>query len=290
MAALTLGLALLFAARPVMAETLAPIPPLTRHVIDQAGLLQPAQAEQLDQQLAQLEKAHGSQIAVLIVPTTQPEAIEQYSIRVFDAWKLGRKKLNDGILILVATQDRQLRIDTGYGLEGAIPDATAKRIVAEIIAPQFRAGNPLGGLTAAVDQIEKLIAGEQLPPAARQDWQGEGGGQGQFAELLVIGIVAATIIGGVLSLVLGRFFGGLATGGVVGFIAWFMVGSLFAGVAAAIMVFLYVLASGGRGGAIGGGWGGGGFSGGGWGSGGGSGGWGGGGGGSAGGGGASGQW
>jgi len=285
------ALAMALAPQLTMAETLASIPALTRHVVDQAGLLQPAQVEELDQRLAQFEKKHGSQIAVLMVPTTQPEAIEQYSIRVFDAWKLGRKQLNDGILILVATQDRKLRIDTGYGLEGAIPDAVAKRIVAETIAPQFRAGNPLGGLTAAVDQIEKLIAGEQLPPAARQGGRGEGGGQGQFAELLVIGIVAATIIGGVLSLILGRFFGGLATGGVVGFIAWLMVGSLLAGVAAAIMVFLYVLASGGRGGSTRGGWGGGGgFPGGGWGGGGSSGGWGGGGGGSAGGGGASGQW
>lgn len=280
---LTMGLAPL----SVRADTLVPVPPLTRHVVDQAGLLQPTQAEDLDQRLWQFEKAHGSQIAVLIVPTTQPESIEEYSIRVFDAWKLGSKQHNDGILILIATQDRKLRIDTGYGLEGAIPDVIAKRVVTEIIAPQFRAGNPLAGLIGGVEQIEKLIAGEQLPPAARRSGQG---GQGQFAELLVIGIVAATIVGGVLSLILGRFFGSLVTGGVVGFIAWLMVGSLFAGVAAAVMVFLYVLASGGRGGSSRGGWGGGGglSSGGGWG--GGSGSWGGGGGGSAGGGGASGQW
>ena len=203
--ALALGLA------PVMAlaDALVPVPPLIRHVVDQAGLLQPAQAEELDQRLWQFEKAHGSQIAVLIVPTTQPESIEQYSIRVFDAWKLGRKQHNDGILMVVATQDRKLRIDTGYGLEGAIPDAIAKRIVAEIITPQFRAGNPLGGLLGGVEQIEKLIAGEQLPPAASQ---GKQDGQEPFAEFLVIGIVAATIIGSVLSLILGRFFGSLATG------------------------------------------------------------------------------
>jgi len=270
-----------------MADSLVPVPPLTRHVVDQAGLLQPAQAEDLDRRLWQFEKTHGSQIAVLIVTTTQPESIEQYSIRVFDAWHLGRKQQNDGILILVATQDRKLRIDTGYGLEGVIPDAIAKRVVSEIIAPQFRAGNPLGGLIAGVEQIEKLIAGEHLPPAASQGGQD---GQGQFAELLVVGIVAATIVGGVLSLILGRFFGSLATAGVVGFIAWFMVGSLFAGIATAVMVFLYVLAGGGRGGPARGGWGG---WGGGWGGGGGfptGGGWGGGGGGSAGGGGASGQW
>ncbi len=283
------ALAIALAPASVMADALVPVPPLTRHVVDQAGLLQPTQAEDLDRRLGQFEKAHGSQIAVLIVTTTQPESIEEYSIRVFDAWKLGRRQHNDGILIVAATQDRKLRIDTGYGLEGAIPDAIAKRVVTETIAPQFRAGNPLGGLIGGVEQIEKLIVGEQLPPAASRSGQVGQGGQGQLAELLVIGIVAATIVGGVLSLILGRFFGGLATGGVVGFIAWLMVGSLIAGVAAAIMVFLYVLASGGRGGSSRGGWGGGGGfpTGGGWG--GGSGGWGGGGG-SAGGGGASGQW
>lgn len=283
--ALALGLAPMMA----LADALVTVPPLTRHVVDQAGLLQPAQAEELDQRLWQFEKTHGSQIAVLIVPTTQPESIEQYSIRVFDAWKLGRKQHNDGILLVVATQDRKLRIDTGYGLEGAIPDAIAKRVVAEIITPQFRAGNPLGGLIGGVEQIEKLIAGEQLPPAKNRRGEVGNGGQGQFSELLVLGIVAATIIGSVLSLILGRFFGSLATGGVVGFMAWLMVGSSFAAIGAAVLVFLYVLVTGGRGGSSRGGWGGGGFpTGGSWG--GGSGSWGGGGGGSAGGGGASGQW
>ena len=293
LASLAMGLALLLAPQPVMADTLAPIPPLTRHVVDQASLLQPAQAEELDQRLARFEKTHGSQIAVLIVTTTQPEAIEQYSIRVFDAWKLGRRQFNDGILILVATQDRKLRIDTGYGLEGAIPDAIAKRVVSEVIAPQFRGGNPLDGLLGGVEQIEKLILGEKLPPASQRSGKAGNGGQGQFAELLVIGIVAATIVGGVLSLILGRFFGSLATGGVVGFLAWLMVGSLFAAIGATVLVFIYVLATGGRGGIGLGGWGGGGRfpTGGGWGGGSSSGGsWGGGGGGSAGGGGASGQW
>ena len=292
---LTLGLTLAPALALAVADSLVPVPPLTRHVVDQAGLLQPSQADALERRLWDFEKAHGSQIAVLIVPTTLPESIEQYSIRVFDAWKLGRKQHNDGILIVVATQDRILRIDTGYGLEGAIPDAIAKRIVSETIVPRFRDGKPLEGLILGVEQIEKLIAGEQLPPAKSKAGTGEGG-QGRLSELLVVGIIAATIIGGVLSLILGRIFGSLATGGVVGFIAWIMAGSLFVSAATAIMVFLYVLVSGGRGGRGGigrggwGGWGGGGGfpHGGGWG--GGSGEWGGGGGGSAGGGGASGRW
>lgn len=266
------------------------VPPLTGHVVDQAGLLQAAQAAALTSRLRQFEQQRGSQIVVLIVPTVQPESIEQYSIRVFDTWKIGRKQNNDGILILVAVRDHKLRIDTGYGLEGAIPDAVAKRIVAETIAPQFRAGDPYAGLLAGIGQIIKLVEGEQLPPAEHR--QNAQGGQGQFGELLVMGIVAASIIGGVLSLVLGRFFGGLATAGIVAAIAWLMTASLIVMTASSILVFLYVLVTAGRGGSSLGGWGGGhggvgGWGGGGWSSGGGS--WGGGGG-SAGGGGASGEW
>ncbi len=272
------------AAAAAPGNELQAVPPLTRHLVDDAGLLKAGEAAQLDQRLMQFEQRRGSQIAVLIVPSTAPETIEQYSIRVFDAWKLGRKSVNDGILITVAAQDHRLRIDAGYGLEGAIPDAVARRIIAELIAPKLRAGDAYGGLVAGVDQLEQLIAGEQLPASAARSvapalpWD----------KMLVMLIVGATIVGGVLSLVLGRFFGALATGGVLGAIVWFMSASLFAAGAAAVVSLIYVLLSGGRGGGIGGfgGWGGGGWS-----SGGGlGGGWGGGGGGSAGGGGASGSW
>ena len=277
---------LLFAIGSARGADLAAVPPLTGHVVDSAGLLQAPQAVALASRLRQFEQQRGSQIVVLIVPTVQPESIEQYSIRVFDAWKIGRKQTNDGILLLVAVRDHKLRIDTGYGLEGAIPDAVAKRIVADIIAPQFRAGDPYAGLMAGVERIMQLIEGEQLPPAKHS--QDVSAGHGQFGELLVIGIVAASIVGGVLSLALGRFFGSLATAGIVAAIAWLMTTSLFVVIASALLVFLYVLATAGRGGSSFGGWGGGsGWGGGGWSSGGGS--WGGGGG-SAGGGGASGEW
>lgn len=267
------------------------LPALTGHVVDTAGLLQPPQAEALANRLRQFEQQHGSQIVVLIVPTVQPESIEQYSMRVFDAWKIGRKQANDGVLLLVAVRDRKLRIDTGYGLEGAIPDALAKRIVADVIAPRFKAGDYYAGLQAGVEQILRLAEGEQLPAAALPGKKVQGG-DGQFGELLVLGIVAATIVGGVLSLMLGRFFGSLATAGVVAAITWFMTASMLVMLASAILVFLYVLVTGGRGGSSFGGWGRssggmGGWGGGGWSSGGGS--WGGGGG-SAGGGGASGGW
>lgn len=266
---------------------LAALPPLTGHVVDTAGLLQATQAEALAQRLRQFEQQHGSQIVVLIVPTVQPESIEQYSMRVFDAWKIGRKQANDGVLLLVAVRDRKLRIDTGYGLEGALPDAIAKRIVADIIAPRFKAGDPYAGLQAGVEQILTRVEGERLPAASPPGKKVQSG-DGQFGELLVLGIVAATIVGGVLSLVLGRFFGSLATAGIVGAITWFMTASMIVMIGSAILVFLYVLVTGGRGGSSVGGWGGGHRGmGGGWSSGGGS--WGGGGG-SAGGGGASGGW
>lgn len=277
------------------AADLQAIPPFAGPVVDRAGLLDATQAVQLDRRLREFSRTHGSQIAVLIVPTTQPESIEQYSIRVFDAWKIGRKQENDGVLITVAVQDRKLRIDTGYGLEGAIPDAVARRVVMEVISPKFRGGDAYGGLAAGVEQIGKLIEGEHLPPspqgnmrsAAPQGGQGghsgnsgDGGGLGQ---VLLLGIVAATVVGGILSMMLGRFFGSVATAGIVGALAWVVGGSLFVALASVIIVFLYVLITGGHVS----GWGGGGF-GGGW-SGGGGGGWSGGGG-SAGGGGASGEW
>ena len=264
----------------VTAGELQAVPPLSRHLVDHAGLLKAGQAEQLDQRLLQFEQRQASQIAVLIVPTTAPEAIEQYSIRVFDAWKLGRKAVNDGVLILIASQDHRLRIEVGYGLEGAIPDAVAKRIIAETIVPRLRAGDAYGGLVAAVEQIEGLIRGEQLPGAARP-----AAAMPAWDQLLLPLFIAATFLGAILCLLFGRFFGALATGGILGAIVWFMSASLLAAGAALVLGLLYVLLTGGRVGL--GGFGG---FGGGWSSGGGGGAWGGGGGGSAGGGGASGSW
>ena len=145
------------------------IPPLKAHVTDLSGTLSAAQQAQLEQQLAAFETARGSQIAILIVPTTQPEVIEQFSIRVAEAWKIGRRKHDDGVLVTVAKNDRKMRIDVGYGLEGAIPDVVAKRIISETMAPKFRQGDFAGGLSAAVTQIETLIGGESLPPPDSSD-------------------------------------------------------------------------------------------------------------------------
>ncbi len=144
------------------------VPPLTGRVVDQTGTLSSDEIASLSQKLKDFEARKGSQIAVLIVPTTQPEEIEQYSIRVAEAWKIGRKKIDDGAILLVAKNDRKLRIEVGYGLEGALTDVTSRRIIDEIITPKFRSGDFAGGISDGVDRIISVIDGEPLPaPPAR---------------------------------------------------------------------------------------------------------------------------
>jgi uncharacterized protein len=281
-----------------LAQDLAPIPPLKMRVTDTTGTLTAQQAADLERRIADFEARKGSQIAVLIVPTTAPEAIEQYGIRVAEAWKIGRKRTDDGVILIVARNDRKLRLEVGYGLEGPIPDAIAKRLIREVISPRFRQGDFYGGISAGAQQLMRLIEGEKLPPPTpRPAPQGEFGGGGN---MLIILVVVAMVLGGVLTSVLGRFFGSAATGSVVGFIAWTIAGALAIGIGAGLLAFVFALffagsrggfsrgTRGGRGGWTTGGW-----TGGGWGGGGGSsggGGWSGGGGGGFGGGGASGNW
>jgi uncharacterized protein len=140
-----------------------PVPPLTGRVVDQTGTLSASDIASLTQKLQDLERRKGSQVAVLIVPTTQPETIEQFSIRVADAWKIGRRRIDDGALLVVAKNDRHLRIEVGYGLEGSLTDLTTKRIIDEAITPKFRAGDFAGGISAGVDRMIRLIDGEELP-------------------------------------------------------------------------------------------------------------------------------
>src|ERR1700731_2317881 len=148
------------------------VPPLTGRVVDLTGTLGSGDIDALTQTLKNLELRKGSQVAVLIVPTTQPETIEQFSIRVADAWKIGRKKIDDGAILVVAKNDRRLRIEVGYGLEGALPGVTTKRIIDEIITPKFRSGDFAGGISAGVDRIIGVIDGEPLPaPPQRQQQQ-----------------------------------------------------------------------------------------------------------------------
>ena len=239
-----------------------PVPPLTERVTDQASLLTAEQKASLEQKLRAFQARKGSQLAVLIVPTTAPETIEQYALRVAEQWKLGRKKVDDGALLLIAKTDRELRIEVGYGLEGTLNDATSKRIISEIITPRFKQGDFYGGITAGVDQIIRVIDGEPLPEPNRI----AGSGMGELQQYVPIIFMLALVVGGVLRSLLGRFPGALLTGGAVGVAAWLFAGALSIALIAGVLALLFTLFSGGMGGpGIGGrrgGFGGGGFGGG----------------------------
>src|SRR6476659_352449 len=156
------------------ALALVAVPPLSGRVVDQTGTLSAGDIASLTQALKDLETRKGSQVAVLIVPTTDGEAIEQYALRVAEAWKIGRKKIDDGALLVIAKNDRRLRIEVGYGLEGALTDATSKRIIDEDITPKFKAGDFAGGVTAGVNRMIRVINGEKLPAPEPPHWQSPG--------------------------------------------------------------------------------------------------------------------
>lgn len=251
------------------ADDLAAIPPLDARVTDLTGTLSADQAAGLERELARFEQARGSQIAIVIVPTTGPESIEAYSIRVADAWKIGRKGVDDGIIVLVARNDRSLRIEVGRGLEGALPDAVAKRIVEEVILPRFKAGDFHGGLQAGVARIEAAISGEPLPPAPRRATQG-GAADKFFGDILPVVMLFIFVGGGLLRALLGRLLGGGLAAGIAFAGGWLLLGSVSIALLVALVVFLLTVAGGagmgglhGRGGRGGFGGGGGGFSGGG---------------------------
>src|SRR5690348_17479048 len=171
------------------------IPPLHARVTDLTNTLEAQQTQQLESELAALEQRKGAQVVVLMLPSTQPETIEQYATRVFDQWKIGRKHVDDGVLLVVAKDDHRVFIETGYGLEGAIPDALASRIIREYITPKFRAGDFYGGLRDGLGALAKLIDGEPLPPPPRE---GSGnGGTGNFGGFLAIGFFLAFFFRGV---------------------------------------------------------------------------------------------
>jgi uncharacterized protein len=222
------------------AQSLVAVPPLTARVIDQTGTLSPAERADLDQRLAALEQRKGSQIVVLIIATTRPEAIEQYSMRVADAWQPGRKGVDDGVLLLVAKDDREVRIEVGYGLEGAIPDATANRVIDEYVLPGFRADDYAGGISAGVDGLIALIDGEPLPePKAARPAGAD--------DLLPAVFFLVIVAGGVLRKLLGPLPGALATSAVASAATWFLVGTLGITLLMAVVGFVIGLNAGGRG-------------------------------------------
>jgi len=258
-------LALAVLAMPALAQQ--PVPPLRGAVNDLTHTLSAAQAGELDSRLKAFAQQRGSQIAVLIVPTTQPEAIEQFSIRVAEAWTIGRAGKDDGVILVVAKNDRTLRIEVGYGLEGAIPDAIGKRIIEEIIVPHFRDGDFSGGITQGVASIMKLIEGEKLPaPGPRGAASPTGGMDLQMILVLLVGL---TVVNGLLGRVLGKFGGAAVGSGIAGVIVWAVIGSVAAAIVIALIGFVFSLFAGSshgrfRGGGLGGGgFGGGGFGGGG---------------------------
>ena len=216
------------------------VPPLSGRVVDKTGTLSSGDIASLTQTLQNLEARKGSQVAVLIVPTTAPESIEQYSIRVAEAWKIGRRKVDDGALVVVAKDDRKLRIEVGYGLEGALNDATAKRIIDEVITPKFRSGDFAGGIFAGVYRIIAVIDGEKLPaPEARR--QQDSGLLSHVDPLNPIFIFILFIVGAALRSTFGRLIGGVAIGSIVGGLAWFVAGSLAAAIILALVAFLITM-------------------------------------------------
>jgi uncharacterized protein len=253
---------------PVLAwgQGVLPVPPLTAHVVDQTGTLDAIQLKGLEDKLMSFEQTKGTQIAVLMVSTTQPEDIASYANRVGNEWKIGRKQVGDGVLVVVAKDDRKVRIEVAKALEGAIPDLAAKHIIDEAVTPNFRKGDFAAGLHAAVDRLTARISGEALPapeqPRSRQstnfgfDWM----------DLAIFLFFAVPIAGGVLRGIFGNKLGGFFTGAGVGAIALFITSSIVIAAIAAILALLFSLFTGGMGSRRGGwgsgpyigGWGGGG--------------------------------
>lgn len=289
---------LLLACLPAWAQQAVAIPPLASPVVDTTGTLDTAQKQQLEQQALALQQRKGSQLQVLVVASTRPETIEQYTQRVFDQWRLGRKGIDDAVILVVAKDDRRARIQPGYGLEGAIPDAIANRIIQEYLAPKFREGDYGGGIADATAQLVRLVDGEELPAPVSDNRGAQGDGGGDWIFALVAAFIAASFIRGLFGKA-PKGVRSVLTGGAAGGVAWLISSLLPLAGVAGVIGLLYGLMSvsagryarhggwGGFGG--GGGWGGGGFGGGGSGFGGGGGGWSGGGG-MSGGGGASGSW
>src|SRR3954469_9878965 len=225
LAALASCAALAFAATPT--DPIA-VPKLVARVTDLTGSLTADERAALEAKLADFERSHGSQVAVLLVPSIGPEVIEEFAGRVTDEWKLGRKGVDDGVLVVVAKQERKIRIQTGRGVQGTLTDALSKRIASDIIAPRFRTGDFAGGLNAGVDAIFKAIEGEQLPlpKAGSAPHTGKADTASSLGSFFIPAIFIVLIGGGILRAMLGRFLGAGATGAVIGVLAWVFIGSM----------------------------------------------------------------
>jgi uncharacterized protein len=242
---------LLLAVSAFAQDTPVPVPPLSARVTDLTQTLTAEQRAALESRLQAYEAQKGTQVAVLIVPTTQPETIEQYSIRVADEWKIGRKEQDDGVILLVAKNDRAVRIEVGTGLEGALPDVLANRIISQVIVPRFREGDFAGGINEAITRILALLEGESLPepePERRSSRVPDGIGNA-LPFLLMFVFVGSGILRGLL----GRVGGATATAGIAGVLIWLLTGALVLAIVAAVVALVFSLFSGGGGGFGGGG-------------------------------------
>ena len=262
-AATILAAAAAFAADPP-ADPI-PVPKLTGHVVDLTGTLTAPERERIDAKLRDFEQSRGSQVVVLLVPSIGPEVIEDFATRVTDQWQLGRKGVDDGVLFVIAKQERKMRVHTGRGVQGTLTDVLSKRIVADIVAPRFRNGDFAGGVDEAVDAIMKAIEGESLPLPSKKP-QSKVSTVSSYGDFIWIAFFLVPVVAMMLRGIVGRFAGAGLTGGVTGVAAGWIFGSLAFGLVAAILAFLFGLfaGTGGAGGLRGGGgWGGGGWSGGG---------------------------
>ncbi len=222
---------------PAWAQDLLPVPALTARVIDQTGTLDGPQRGALQAKLAAFEQAQGTQIVVLMVPSSAPEDIAAFAFRVADQWKIGRREVGDGVLIVVAKNDRRIRIEVAKALEGAVPDLAARQIIDRTISPAFRAGNFAAGLDAGIDALISRIKGEGLPAPPPQP---SGPQAGSMEELLMFFFVAVPVIGSILSKLLGRRLGALLTAGGAGAAAWIASASVLIAAAAALITLLVV--------------------------------------------------
>lgn len=220
---------------PVWAQTLVKVPPLTGRVVDLGNGLSPEQKQSLETRLQAFEQRKGSQIAVLIIGKTQPETIEQYAIRVAEQWQLGRKRVDDGAILLIAKEERALRIEVGYGLEGALSDVICKRIIEEQILPRFRQDDFYSGISFGVDAMIRVIDGETLPPP-----QSDTSSLGAIGAVPLV-FIAAIIMGALMRKLFGRGKGAVITAGVLGLIVWIMTGLLVFALFSALMGFVLTL-------------------------------------------------
>jgi len=229
----------------VAAQGVLPVPALDARVIDQTGTLDAAAAAALEGKLAALEQSKGSQLVVLMVPTTAPEDIASYANRIANSWKIGRRDVGDGVLLIIAKNDRTLRIEVAKTLEGAIPDLAAKRIIDGAITPAFKQGDFAGGVSAGVDRIAALISGETLPPPTpAESIRARGFDVDGWGNLLVFFVFALPVASGILRSMMGRKLGALATGAGTGLLAFVFSASIVIAILVTVGALAYSLFAG----------------------------------------------